>query len=435
MNRREGVSWLRSILAAAVLILVGTVPVLGAGFGLFEQGAKAMGMAGAFTAQADDPSLFFYNVGGLGLATQRQWALGAVRVQGTEGTFRGAAPSPGPNATGEQFALTEVIYNGGVIWPINPTWKVGLGIATPFGLETSWKDPSNFSGRFFSTKAAIRALDINPALGWQVTPNLGIGFGGIVRASDLILKRHVLFPPTGTQRFDIGATRLESDGFQYGYGWNVGLLHKPTPSFSWGLSYRSKIKVDYDGDAFFTQRLTGVPQIDVAARTVIPFGRNLPIETSIDFPDMASLGFAFGLSPSLRLETDVNWTGWSSFDETEIRFTQNPQLNSTIRSDWDDVYNYRAGLRWTASPTSQWRFGAYYDETPQPEESVGPLLPDANRKGLTLGYGYTGTWKIDFAVMYVNFDERTRSRSFPGEPNFFGTYQNEAWLFGLTFGR
>jgi len=84
---------------------------------------------------------------------------------------------------------------------------------------------------------------------------------------------------------------------------------------------------------------------------------------------------------------------------------------------------------------TQWRFGAYYDETPQPEESVGPLLPDANRKGLTLGYGYTGTWKIDAAVMYVNFDERTRNRSFPGEPNFFGTYQNEAWLFGLTFGR
>ncbi len=434
MNKR-GVPWLSSFFAMAVLVLVGTVPVLGAGFGLFEQGAKAMGMAGAFTAQADDPSLFFYNVGGLGLATQRQWTLGAVRVQGTEGTFQGAAPSPGPNASGEQFELTEVIYNGGLIWPINPTWKWGVGVATPFGLETKWKDPSNFSGRFFSTMAAIRAVDVNPALGWQVTPNLGIGFGGIARASDLILKRHVLFPPTGTQRFDIGGTRLESDGFSYGYGWNVGLLHKPTPSFSWGLSYRSRIEIDYDGDARFRQRLTGVPQVDVAARTVIPFDRDLPIETSIEFPDMASLGFAFGLTSNLLLETDVNWTGWSSFDETSIRFLQNPQLNSTIRSEWDDVYNYRAGLQWTASPTSQWRFGAYYDETPQPEESVGPLLPDANRKGLTLGYGYTGTWKIDVAVMYVNFDERTRNRSFPGEPNFFGTYQNEAWLFGLTFGR
>src|SRR5215218_9945800 len=78
MNRR-GVSWLGSILAVAVLTLAGTGPVRGAGFGLFEQGAKAMGMAGAFTAQADDPSLFFYNVGGLGLANQRQWALGGVR--------------------------------------------------------------------------------------------------------------------------------------------------------------------------------------------------------------------------------------------------------------------------------------------------------------------------------------------------------------------
>src|SRR5215218_7811052 len=74
-------------------------------------------------------------------------------------------------------------------------------------------------------------------------------------SSDLILKRHVLFPPTGAQRFEIGGTRLESDGFSYGYGWNAGLLHKPTPSFSWGLSYRSRIEVDYDGNALFTQRM------------------------------------------------------------------------------------------------------------------------------------------------------------------------------------
>lgn len=172
--KKRGISSL-CVFAIFGWLTVTTLPASGAGFGLFEQGAKAMGMAGAFTAQADDPSLFFYNVGGLGWANQQQWALGAVRVQGTEATFQGAAPTPGPNASGEQFELTEVIYNGGFIRPINPTWKWGVGLATPFGLETKWKDPSHFPGRFISTKAAIRALDINPALGWQVTPNLGRG--------------------------------------------------------------------------------------------------------------------------------------------------------------------------------------------------------------------------------------------------------------------
>jgi long-chain fatty acid transport protein len=430
MNKR-GLFGLSSMAMAALMVLH-SGPAAGAGFGLFEQGAKAMGMAGAFTAQADDPSLFFYNVGGLGLANSTHWSLGAVRVQGTEGTFQGAAPSPGPAATGEQYALSEAIYNGGIIWPVGSTWKLGGGLSTPFGLETKWKNPRGWAGRFLNNKAAIRAIDLNPALGWQVTPNLGIGVGAIIRSSDLILKRDVPRAVPGAV-LDIAGVSLESD-MEQGYGWNVGLLHRVSPGFSWGLSYRSKVEIDYEGDGRFTQHLTGIPAVDAAVPVLLPLNQELPIKTSIEFPDMASLGLAFGLSSNLLLETDVNWTGWSSFDQINIRFTGAPALNSTVNSQWDDAYNYRAGLRWTTSPTSQWRFGAYYDETPQPEESVGPLLPDANRKGLTLGYGYTGAWTIDAAVMWVNFDDRTRNSTFPGEPVFNGTYKNEAWLFGLTFG-
>ena len=206
-----------------------------------------------------------------------------------------------------------------------------------------------------------------------------------------------------------------------------------------GILVPEQIEVDYEGDARLTQISTGSAQVDALLRTRLPFDQDLPVETSIEFPDMASLGLAFAVSPSVLIETDVNWTGWSSFDETSIRFTGTPAQrlpDTLVRSDWDDVYNYRAGLRWSASPSSQWRFGAYYDETPQPEESVGPLLPDANRQGLSLGYGFTGGggWTLDVAVLYVDFDERTRDQSFPGEDPFFGTYQTEAWLFGLTVG-
>jgi len=42
----------------------------GSGFGLFEQGAKATAMGGAFVATADDPSAIFYNVAGI--AQQRR---------------------------------------------------------------------------------------------------------------------------------------------------------------------------------------------------------------------------------------------------------------------------------------------------------------------------------------------------------------------------
>ena len=43
--------------------------------------------------------------------------------------------------------------------PITSTWKIGLGIETPFGLTTEWKDPNDFAGRFISTKASLDAFD------------------------------------------------------------------------------------------------------------------------------------------------------------------------------------------------------------------------------------------------------------------------------------
>ncbi|MBV9187592.1 MAG: transporter, partial [Acidobacteria bacterium] len=48
------------LVSAAMLAVSGAA--FGAGFGLFEQGAKATAMGGAFAATADDPSAIFYNV-------------------------------------------------------------------------------------------------------------------------------------------------------------------------------------------------------------------------------------------------------------------------------------------------------------------------------------------------------------------------------------
>ena len=58
--------------------------------------------------------------------------------------------------------------------------------------------------------------------------------------------------------------------------------------------------------------------------------------------------------------------------------------------------------------------------------SVGPLLPDADRNDFTLGYG---TPRYDIALMYVDFDTRTTTTN---RDNFFGTYNTDVWLLGIT---
>ncbi|HET9226652.1 MAG TPA: outer membrane protein transport protein [Thermoanaerobaculia bacterium] len=419
----------------AIGALASTAPIHAAGFSIFEQGSKAMGMAGAFTAQADDPSLLFHNAGGLGFVTERQISTGLTWITSTEAELEGANPFPGAGYTAEQEKLSEFPPHLYWVQPINDTWKFGLGVNAPFGLTTSWENPDEFAGRFLSSKAALRAIDVNPTLGWNIG-NFGIGIGAVARFSDVELNRNVGTINPFTQRVaDVGRLVLESE-FGTAYGFNAGILHKVNNSFSWGLSYRSKVDMDYEGDARLTQVLTGNAQFDAAVRAQLPFERDLPVETNIEFPDTASLGLAFAVTKNVLVETDFNWMGWSSFAEVPIEFTGdagNALPDTEIREDWDDANNYRLGLRWTASPVSEWRFGYVFDETPQPEEAVSPLLPDSDRNGFTIGYGRTGPGiGFDVALMYLMFEERTRERSFENEGAFFGTYNTQAVLLGFT---
>ncbi|HYX26771.1 MAG TPA: outer membrane protein transport protein, partial [Thermoanaerobaculia bacterium] len=171
----------RALGVAVALGALAAVPMHAAGFGIFEQGTKSMGMAGAFTAQADDPSALFYNAGGLAFVTQRDGSIGVTYIHDTKAQFHGANPFPGEGYSADQKKLSAFPPHAYYVQPINSTWKLGIGIETPFGLTTNWNDPHNFAGRFLSTKTSLEVFDVNPTIGWQVTPDFGIGIGGIAR--------------------------------------------------------------------------------------------------------------------------------------------------------------------------------------------------------------------------------------------------------------
>jgi long-chain fatty acid transport protein len=434
MHRRGGL--LGGALGVVTLVTLAAAPLHAAGFSIFEQGSKAMGMAGAFTAQADDPSLLFYNAGGLAFVERTGVSGGGTLIRSIKADFQGAGSFPGPNYSAEQETLSEVPPHLYWVQPLTASLKFGLGIETPFGLTTSWKNPNQFAGRFLSTKASLQAFDINPTLGWQVTPTFGIGVGGIVRVSKVELNRHIpAINPFTLMAADVGNLNLTSDYTKNSYGFNVGILHHWNESFSWGLSYRSKISVDYDGNARVTQISTGNPAFDAIVAAQIPFGKKLPVKTAIDYPDQASLGLAFALTRDLLLETDFNYMGWSSFKNVPINFTGGPGeslADTSLPQNWKNAYSYRAGLRWTTSPASQWRFGLVYDKTPQPEEGVSPLLPDADRTGYCIGYGRTTGFKYDIGLMYLDFKKRTKNEFRASEGPFLGTYKTQAVLLGIT---
>lgn len=410
--------------AAAVWLTVSVVRPAGAGgFDFPQQGARAMGMADAATAQAADPTVIFYNAGGLALVEEKKVAVGVTAYELNQGLYQGLAPGPGAGTTGEQGSVGLLAPHLYLSKKLGDRLVLGLGGFSPFALETSWQDPDVFAGRFVSLESEIVTYDLNPTLAWKATPRLGLGAGFVYRAASLELTRR--FPITLDGEVYDAATLAVDTSFDDGFGWNAGILYRGE-RVSWGLAYRSAIEVDFDGEARLTQEPTGDPQIDQLVAASLPIGTDLSVLSSLELPDTLSAGLAFTLGKASVLELDVVRTGWSSFQELPLVFPGDPILDSSIPQDLEDSMSYRAGFAHRLVSGWEWRLGASYDESPQPDPTVGPFLPDADRFGLSLGIGRD--W-LDLALLYQQLDERTVTDSVF---DVNGRWRTNAWMAALT---
>lgn len=403
-------------------------PARPAGFGFYEQGAKATAMGGAFGAIADDPSAIFYNPSGIGFQDHFSIMAGSTPTTFTKSEFHGDDPSPGSDVTAtyhKTWFFPSQLY---VVAPITSNLKFGFGAFSPFGLSSRWKDAETFAGRFISQNASIKTLSLEPVLALRATPTFSIAAGAEYRISNVLLERNTAAEDPFTLSFDdIEHTRLQSHN-DTGWGWNAGFLWKPTPSFSFGGSYRSHLKTDFEGNAKFDQRPTGDPAFDALVAAQLP--ASAKAEVSIDTPAIADIAVAFHCTRGFTLSADAVWTEWSRFSSLDIVFPNGEVPNISRNTGWKNVWSYRVGIEQKFHAFAI-RAGFVYDESPQPDSDVGPLLPDSIRRGYCIGFGYdTDHVGFDLAEMYLPFQDRNTNGV--NEDNFNGSYKLTANLVGVN---
>jgi long-chain fatty acid transport protein len=401
-------------------------------FALFEEGAKALGLGGAFAAQANDPSAIFYNVAGIAFLKGTQiYGGGALIAPFSD--FTGADPFPGTGVS--------ETGNAGLIVPphlyftqqLSETIVLGVGLDVPFGLRTEWQNANTtYTGRFISKKGELNGFALNPAVAFKLADRLSVGAGVDIRFSSVQLERNIAgINPFTFQAQDVAALQLQSNT-NTGVGFNVGLLAKPSESLSIGVSYRSSITVNYTGTATFNQISTGNPSVDARVARVIPFGTT-PVNTSIKFPGMVLAGVAYTWNGDWTVEGDVDWYNWSTYQSLPITFPNYSALNETIPQNYSNSWQFRLGVEHRFNETWTIRGGVYRDQSPVPDAAVGPLLPDADRTGASIG----GTWRrgrlhIDAANLFTFFSERSTNGM--NYDNYNGTYKNFAEVFSLSVG-
>lgn len=409
------------------LALLSAAPARPAGFTGPEPGIKAMGMAGAFTAQANDPSAIFYNPGGLALFKKGKLTAGFAALYLNELQYQGIAPGVGAGTTGEQDKAYSWPLHAYAVKPLGPKLKLGIGIASPYSFSTQWANPDDsFPGRFVSKSSELQTYDASTTIAWQATPNLGLGASAIYRNSKLSHARNLSgFDPETGLPADIASIDVETD-FDGGLGWQVGLLQKIGKTFSWGFTYRSPIEIEQTGAGRLTQILTGNAQLDALNRATLPFDRDLPIATTLDYPASADLGLAVWPSEKTVIEADVDWTGWSDFQGLGISFPLNPRFDNTLQGAYEDTLAYRLGLRFTLGKGMQIRLGYAFEESPQPDASVSPFLPDAARSIFSAGFGRD--W-LDIGFQFIAPESRiTRTNA----DALNGAYSGNSYLLGIS---
>lgn len=392
----------RLALVLSLCLLVPAAAFAG-GFAVFDQGSKATGMGGAFTALANDPSTIFYNPAGLAYFENGKAAGGVTMLQINESLFQGRSPGRAAGTVGEQSDEMDILPHAYVVKPLNAFAVLGIGAYSPFRLTTEWLDPATFAGRDVATAADLSSLDLATTVGLRVSPTFGLGIGLVGRASELSLaRREIRFNPLDRRFQDVATFDLETD-MEIGLGFNAGFLHKPSKRFSWGLSYRSAIELDYNGTGTLTQIPTGNDQFDDLIAATLPLDEALPFTTTVELPETASLGVAFALTDRWALTLQGDWTGWSSFDALRLDFPNDPDFDTVIVENFDDSVTFRTGLLFVTGGGFELRVGYAFDESPQPEETIGPLFVGGDKNIVSLGVGLD--W-LDLSVSYQEFDDR-----------------------------
>jgi long-chain fatty acid transport protein len=400
-----------------LLVLCLAAPLQAQIFG--EQSARAAGVAGAFAAQVDDPSAVWYNPGALGLMKKKKGAtVGASYTRRNEELFQGFTPGIAQGSAAQQTkANTTLAYGFGSV-PLGAHLVSGVGIYSPLRIDSEWAAPAQYAGRFLATRSQIKALDTAAVFALSGS-SVGIGGGAIMRTSSIATSRHIASSIGGLQQ-DAGTIDIKTDDTR-SYGWTAGLAVRPSTAFSLGLTYRSRIRTDYNGAASLTQIPTGNAQLDQLIAASLPFGEKIGVQSTLEFPAQATAGIAFAAGQPLLIEIDATQTDWSHTSSLPLAIPTFTALSASVPLDLKKTTDLRAGLRFTFPTGPQVRLGYAILDSPQPDATVGAFLATAKRSMITAGFGLD--W-LDFAVAWTQQNERNVTNNVD---QLNGRYRGNGW--------
>ena len=409
------------------------------GFQLKENSVKATGRAAAGTAAAEgDTSVVVNNPAAMTTFEENavQVDLHAIDLSfDFEGGGTDAFGRPLQGGDGGDPGDLAAVPATSAVFPIGDTGvTLGAMVGAPFGLATDYE--RDWVGRYHALESDVRIIDFTLSAALDISDWFSVGGGVVFERAEVTLSNATggLPPPFclplgsnvyGPQQND-GAVEVTGD--DTGIGFIGGLYIKPTERLSLGLSYRSEIDHELEGDADFTVPPEVAPILGVAAPGQF---QDTGVTADLTTPSITTLSAVYQATDRLALMADASRTGWDSLRTIDIDF-DNTQPTSSEEYAWNDSMFYSIGGEFAVSDRLTVRAGLAYDETPVSDGRRTPRLPDDDRKWFSLGATWAMSDALEISAAYTRIEvgdpevdivSSSGSRlvgSFDGSANIFG---------------
>lgn len=417
-----------------VLVILSAAYLNATGYRLYELGAKAATLAGAFTGRADNTSAIYYNPAGIAF----QKGLG-FRINVIYYDPKHSAYVPDEDAT---YNSANSQFRGSlfVAYTFVDKISIGIGYFQPYSMATDWL--TNWPGVTLSLNSRLNASYLRPVLAFKFSEKLSIGIGlDIVRGTTNWNYNRIFSSPFFTFEKDV-FTDVDTSGT--GIGFTTGILFRPSDKIGIGIRYQHNVKISLEGRTkFSTVGSILVPHPTHPDITVVSliddFYSYEAVTSSLTMPAEFVIGTKIALTKKLTFHLDVNWTGWSEFkglkfntvipeEELQQRFYDIYGDFYGILPDWasqgiememEDAWSLKFGAEYYLKDVLALRAGFSRSQSPINDEYLNPFLPVLPRNVISIGAGYDGPVRtvyeqklmgaltFDLFIQYVMGESRT----------------------------
>jgi long-chain fatty acid transport protein len=383
------------------------------GFAVREQSAELQGMsfAGAAAGSMGLSSMFFnpatvtmHN----GLNNESNIAFIITDSVMDDAGFAPGVPAPGLNNSGNiahgnligEFATVPASYYN---YQWNENIFLGLSINSPFGLETQAENA--YAGTPHGVHSKVFNVIASPVVGYKINDMISVAVGPQIS--------YINGKLTSSSNPAVFQEDISLKGDDWGFGVTAGVHVQIAEGTSVGVGYRSVVKHKLEGN--FRS----------------PFSGRVPASAKVDLPHTVTVSASHQVTDALKINASFEWADWSSLKALNISTPLAGFPPSTV-FNWKDSFFYAIGAEYAFNEDLTVRAGFAYEDSPVPDSTRGPRVPDNDRYWLSAGASYQLRDWVTVHGSYTHIFVEDAPVSLTAPSPFFGTFETDINIVSLS---